>query len=146
MSRLHTSPLPVAVVTAIATGVALLLPWARYGGIDVRVYDLPGWLLYAVLAAGQVAAVVVGTRIRGRGGQVAAMAVALLLAAGTVAAAVWFMAASLDPAVVFGSVVPPITPALATGGVVAIVAGVAGGAAAVLVGRRAVRHGRAGAP
>jgi hypothetical protein len=126
--------LPVAVVTAIATGVALLLPWARYGGIDARVYDLPGWPLYAGLAAAQVATVVVGTRIRGRGGRIASTMVALVLAAGTAAAAVWLMAASLDPAVVFGPVVPPITPALATGGMVAIATAVAGGAAAVLVG------------
>jgi hypothetical protein len=144
MSRSHPSLVAVAVVTAIATGVALLLPWARYGGIDIRVYDLPGWLLYASLAAAQVAAVVAGTRIRGRGGQIATTVLALLLAAGTVAAAVRLMAASLDPAVVFGPVVPPITPALATGGMVAIAAAVAGSAAAVLVGRRAVRHRRAG--
>jgi hypothetical protein len=137
MSRLRISPLPVAVLVAIATGVALLLPWARYGGIDVRVYDLPGWPLYAGLAVAQVASVVAGARILGRGGRLVAAAVALLLAAGMVAAAGALMAASLDPAVVFGPVVPPITPALAAGGVVAIAAAVAGGVAAALVARSA---------
>lgn len=124
--------MPIAAAGAASLGAALLLPWAYYGGIEVRLYDVPGWPWYLTVALTQLLAVLASLLTHTRHHRTVALAVAAALGTAAVTMAAITMTISLDPAKVFGPVVPPITAVLAVGGPAALVAALAGVAAALV--------------
>lgn len=126
----------VAVVGGTAAVAATLLPWGQFGDIEVRLYELPGWLLHVVAAAGQQLCVVAGLVSDRRGSRAAAATAGLAFGVATVVTTIVFMSTSQDPAVVFGpGVVPAITPVLSSGCPVALAGAVISAAASVLTTR-----------
>lgn len=139
-------PVVVAAVGAIVTVAAMVLPWARYGGIEVRLHELPGWFFYLAAAVAQqlcVAACLVTSISRRR---VRALAAGLAVGAVAVVAATVLMVTSQDPTAVFGPVVPLVAPAVDSGGPVALAGVVIGATATILAVRdrpaalRGLRH------
>jgi hypothetical protein len=118
----------------VALVAAAALPWARYGGIEVRLYEIPGWPWFLAAAVAQQAAVLV--TVSGPARRWRAVPAAFGLASGAVTAglAVVTIVASHDPARVFGPVIPLVEPWLAAGGVAAVAAAMAGATASVIAG------------
>lgn len=134
----------IAAAGLFALVVAAALPWARYGGIDIRLYQVSGWPWYVGAAVVQQAAVL--ATVSGPARRWRAVSAALGLMSGTVAAALAVMTivASHDPVRVFGPVTPLVRPWIAAGGVAAVVAATAGTAASVVAGFAVLTKSRDG--
>jgi len=120
----------LAVVGAIGTLLSFVLPWAHYGGIDIPLSRFPHWGLYvasALVLQLCVAWTVFAARARVR------MPVPVVAAAGLLAlgSAIDLMLRYDDPAALFDRSVPLVIPLPGEGGIVAVLAIVAGVGAAL---------------
>jgi hypothetical protein len=108
------------------TALALLLPWARYGGTDVSLYRFPAWYVYVAAALTMHGCVLLRSAIGRTAGLVASLTAAatavLLLVNPGWAASPFGDADSPIPAVAAGSSVGPL---LALAGVLANAAALA---------------------
>lgn len=132
----------MAAAGLVGTIAAVTLPWARYGGIEINVGDLPNWGFYVssvvVLHLCVGWALVALTR-RGRGWSVwLPRAVALISGVAAIVSTVVVMSRYEDADALFGSVVPPVVPNLGLGGPVAVAA-ILISAGAVVIPRRRIR-------
>lgn len=131
----------VAIAGAAAAVAAMVLPWALYGDISIRLNRLPGWGFYVAAAVALNLVVGCGLLRRPRNRR-------LLLLAGVVTCAAAIGAAAIvmllydDGGAIFDGNVPLVAPAPGLGGPVAIVAALASGTALVvrITSAKAPRH------
>jgi hypothetical protein len=128
----------VAAAGVVGTVVAVTLPWARYGGIEINVADLPNWGFYVssvvVLHLCVGWALIALTR-RGRSVWLP-RAVALISGVAAIVSTVVVMSRYEDADALFGSVVPLVVPHLGLGGPVAVAAILISAGAVVIPSRR----------
>lgn len=128
----------VLAVTGLAgTIAALLLPWAQYGGISVRLTSFPSWVWYLCIAA--TVQLLVISAVLAEGQPVAAShlltirVTGLVGVAGAVVAAVVVARHYDNAAALFGAVVPAVPPLAGPGGPIAVVAALFNAGALILL-------------
>lgn len=128
----------LAAAGVVGTVVAVTLsPWARYGGIDIDVVDLPNWGFYLSSVVALHLCVGWALARRGRGGSVwPPRVVAVVLGAVAITSTVVVLSRYRDAEALFGPVVPLVAPTLGWGGPVAVAAILVSAGAVVTPGRR----------
>lgn len=106
---------------------AAVLPWAHYGGIDVRLSELSGWGVYVASAAVLQLFVIWVVLARPRYSSPALIGTALGVLTAIVSVVV--LLHFDDARGIFGQFVPPIIPTIGMGGFLAIIATLASTAA-----------------
>ncbi|WP_326553150.1 hypothetical protein [Micromonospora sp. NBC_01813] len=138
MRRLSVQILTVAGL--VSTVAALWLPWARYGGIDVRLASFPSWVWYLGVAVVVQLVVIAAVSVEGRPGaagyRLAARITGLVGVFGAIVTALVVMAQYDNAAALFGAAVPAVHPRPGPGGPVAIVAALFNGGALMLLAPR----------
>lgn len=100
---------------------AAFLPWSHYGGIEISLNRLPGWIFYlaSVILQQLWMAILV---FRSRRGPPVLASIGLVVGVATAALAVSVVIHFDDARAIFGNIVPPISPRPGIGGILAIVA------------------------
>ena len=127
-------------LAAAADVLAVTLPWARYGDTSFTPDHFPGWPIYvvaAVLLHGCVAVMLLSRSAR----RPAAALFTGLLAVGVAGFALWMASRYDESGLFFTSVVPMVMPMPGPGGAIAVVAALASGTVAAVIGLRGVRQG-----
>lgn len=120
-----------AITGAAATVAAMVLPWALYGDISIRLNRLPGWGFYVAAAVALNLIVGWGLLRRPKDRRLLLLA-GVAMCAAAIGAAATVMLRYDDGGAIFDGIVPMVVPALGLGGPVAIVAALASGAALVV--------------
>jgi hypothetical protein len=120
-----------AITGAAAAVAAMVLPWALYGDIGIRLNLLPGWGFYVAVAAALNLTVGWDLMRPPKDRRLLVLA-GVAMCVGAIGAAVTVMLRYDDGGAIFDGVVPLVVPAVGLGGPLAIVAALASGAALVV--------------